>query len=162
MKLREKYWQEFFIIGIIFKSFTGLVETCSGLVLLLMRPETLSRVLLRLSGGGQIKDFDDFLLAYPYQYLQHLTTGVKIFAGLYILAHGLINLLLVLGLIKEKLWAYLVAVGVLGSFMLYQLYRIAYTQSVLLEILTVLDALFVIVIWHEYKYQIKRLGKSPI
>jgi uncharacterized membrane protein len=119
MKLREKYWQEFFIIGIIFKSFTGLVETCSGLVLLLMRPETLSRVLLRLSGGGQIKDFDDFLLAYPYQYLQHLTTGVKIFAGLYILAHGLINLLLVLGLIKEKLWAYLVAVGVLGSFMLY-------------------------------------------
>ena len=118
--------------------------------------------MLRLSGGGQIKDFDDFLLAYPYQYLQHLTTGVKIFAGLYILAHGLINLLLVLGLIKEKLWAYLVAVGVLGSFMLYQLYRIAYTQSVLLEILTVLDALFVIVIWHEYKYQIKRLGKSPI
>ncbi|MDR3643326.1 MAG: DUF2127 domain-containing protein [Candidatus Doudnabacteria bacterium] len=162
MKLREKYWHEFFIIGIIIKSFTGLVETCSGLVLLSIKPQTLSLILLRLSGGGKITDADDFLLAYPYQYMQHLTPGIKVFAGLYILAHGLINLLLVMGLIKEKLWAYLVAIGVLSSFMLYQLYRIAYTQSPLLEALTVLDAFFVIVLWHEYKYQVKRLGKNPL
>ena len=162
MKLREKYWHEFFVIGIVIKSFTGLVETLSGLVLLFMRPVMLSQILLRISGGGQIKDADDFLLSYAYQYLQHLTTGVKISPGLYILAHGLINLLLVLGLIKEKLWAYLLAIGVLGSFILYQLYRIAFNHSPLLEVLTVLDVLFVIVIWHEYKYQVRRLGKTAL
>lgn len=159
MRLRKKYWHEFFIIGIIIKSLTGLVETLSGFVLLLISPGLLINILGRLSHGGQIVDADDLLLGYAYQYLQHLTVANKIFAGLYILFHGIINLLLVLGLIKEKLWAYLIAVGVLSSFILYQLFRIALAHSPLLETLTVLDFLFVIVIWHEYNYQIRRLAK---
>ena len=159
LKLREKYWRDFFVVGIIFKTMTGLAETVSGLVLLVIRPETLAKILMRLSGGGQPQDADDWILFYAYDFLEHLTTGTKIFAGLYILLHGVINLVLALGLIKEKLWAYLVAIGVLVSFMLYQISRIAFNHSIFLTVLTCLDALFVVVIWHEYRYQVKRLSK---
>ena len=54
MRLRKKYWHEFFIIGIVIKSLTGLVETLSGFVLLLISPGLLINILGRLSHGGQI------------------------------------------------------------------------------------------------------------
>ncbi len=159
MKLKEKYWHEFFIISICIKTLTGLVETASGFLLVYLSPAVLTGILSRLSRGEQLEDPRDFFLVYAHQYLNHLTVGIKNFAGLYILAHGIINLLLVLGLVKEKTWAYLVAIGVLCSFMLYQIFRIAVNHSLLLSLLTIFDALFVIVIWHEYNYLTRKLGR---
>jgi uncharacterized membrane protein len=159
MRLKEKYWHEFFIISICIKTLTGLVETVSGFLLVYLSPSALTVILNRLSRGEQLEDPQDFFLAYAHQYLNHLTAGTKDFAGLYILAHGIINLLLVLGLIKEKTWAYLVAIGVLCSFMLYQIFRIALDHSLLLSALTIFDAVFVIIIWHEYNYLTRKLAK---
>jgi uncharacterized membrane protein len=139
------------------KTLTGLVETASGFLLVYLSPVVLTNILNRISRGEQLEDPKDFFLAYAHQYLQHLTAGTKDFAGLYILAHGIINLLLVLGLIKEKTWAYLVAIGVLCSFMLYQIFRIAMNHSLLLSALTIFDAFFVIIIWHEYNYLTRKL-----
>lgn len=158
MGLKEKYWHEFFIISICIKTLTGLVETASGFLILLLSPAGLMAVLNRLSRGELAEDPKDFFLAYAHQYISHISSGTQVFAGLYILAHGLINLVLVIGLIKEKLWAYLVAIGVLISFMLFQLFRIAVSHSLPLTALTVFDAVFVVIIWHEYKYQLRRLG----
>ena len=157
MRLKEKYWHEFFIISMCIKTLTGLVETASGFLLVYLSPVVLTNILNRISRGEQLEDPKDFFLAYAHQYLQHLTAGTKDFAGLYILAHGIINLLLVLGLIKEKTWAYLVAIGVLCSFMLYQIFRIAMNHSLLLSALTIFDAFFVIIIWHEYNYLTRKL-----
>lgn len=157
MKLKEKYWHEFFIISMCIKTLTGLVETVSGFLLLWISPLDLAGILNRFSRGETLEDPGDFFLAYSHQYLQHLTAATKDFAGLYILAHGLINLFLVLGLIKEKTWAYLVAIGVLISFMMYQLFRIAMNHSVPLSVLTVFDAFFVVIIWHEYNYLTRKL-----
>jgi uncharacterized membrane protein len=159
MKLKEKYWHEFFIISMCIKTLTGLVETASGFLLLFLSPAALASMLNRLSRGEQLEDPKDFFLVYAHQYLQHLSALTKNFAGAYILSHGIINLLLVLGLIKEKTWAYLIAIGVLCSFMLYQIFRVAMNHSLLLSALTIFDALFVVVIWHEYNYLIKKLGK---
>jgi uncharacterized membrane protein len=101
-------------------------------------------------------------MAYSHQYVAHLTAGTKIFAGLYILAHGLINLFLVWGLVKQKPTAYLVAVGVLLAFIFYQVFRIAFHHSLLLATLTVFDALFVVLIMHEYNRLIKKLGLKAL
>jgi uncharacterized membrane protein len=160
MKLKEKYWHEFFVISIGIKTLTGLVETVSGFLLLWISPLALNGILNRFSRGEQLEDPKDFFLFYAHQYLQHLSTGTKVFAGLYILAHGLMNLVLVIGLIKEKTWAYLVAIGVLCSFMLYQIFRVAMNHSIPLTVLTVFDAFFVVIIWHEYNYLTRKLAKK--
>jgi len=159
MKLKEKYWHEFFIVSICIKTLTGLAETASGFLLVFLSPAGLAAILNRLSRGEQLEIPQDYFFVYAHQYLNHLTMGTKDFAGLYILSHGIINLVLVTGLIKEKTWAYLVAIGVLISFMTYQLFRIALNHSLLLSVLTVFDAFFVVIIWHEYNYLTKKLAK---
>ncbi len=158
MKLSEKYWHDFFFIGVCVKSLTGLIETTSGLLLLFVQSAILRSFLIRVSRGEFSKDPTDFFFDYSYRYIQHLTVETRIFAGFYILAHGLINLCLVWGLWKQKLQAYLIAIGVLLSFIVYQIYRIAMNHSLFLEILTALDILFVITIIHEYNYKVKISG----
>jgi uncharacterized membrane protein len=160
MKLKEKYWHEFFIVSICIKTLTGLTETVSGFLLLWMSPAGLALILNRLSRGDRLEGFADFFLDYAHQYLHVITSSTKIFAGLYILSHGLINLVLVAGLIKEKTWAYLVAIGALISFMSYQLIRVAMNHSVPLAILTGFDVFFVIILWHEYNYLTRKQRKA--
>jgi uncharacterized membrane protein len=158
-EIKEKYWHETFIVAIVIKTFTGLLETASGLLLLFINPPALDSVFARLARGELTEVPQDYFISYSHQYIQHLTAGTKDFAGLYILAHGLINLLLVLGLIKEKTAAYLVGIGVLLSFMLYQIYRASYTHSLALVLLTIFDCFFVVLIWHEYNYLTRKLKK---
>jgi uncharacterized membrane protein len=160
MKLKEKYWHEFFVISICIKTLTGLVETVSGVVLLYMSPAAIMAVFEKLTRNEQLEDPRDFFLAYVHQYMHNINSATQIFAGLYILSHGLINLVLVAGLIKEKTWAYLIAIGVLISFMSYQLFKVAVNHSLPLAVLTVFDPFFVIIIWHEYNYLTRKLTGS--
>ncbi len=157
----EKYWHKTFVITICIKCLTGITETVSGILLLFIQPTTLAHILARFSRSEQLEDPQDFFLDFAYQYIHRLNTSTKDFAGLYILAHGLINLFLVLGLIREKAWAYLIAIGVLGSFMLYQVFRIAMHpfSSPLLVVLTIFDTFFIVLIIHEYRYLTRKLAK---
>ena len=59
--------------------------------------------------------------------------------------------MLVIGLLKNKLWAYPASLIALGLFVLYQLYRFSYTHGAGLIVLTVFDLLVMSLIWHEYR-----------
>ena len=61
------------------------------------------------------------------------------------------KLLLVIGLLRGKLWSYPASLVVLGLFIAYQLYRFSYTQGIGLIVLTVFDVFVMGLIWHEYK-----------
>jgi uncharacterized membrane protein len=75
----------------------------------------------------------------------------KDFYAFYLLSHGLIKLLLVIGLLRGKLWSYPASLAALGAFMVYQVYRYSYTHSPGLLVLTVFDAIVVWLIWQEWK-----------
>lgn len=153
--LSEKYWHDLFEAGVFIKACTGVIEIISGFLLLTIKAQTLGRVLGRYA-QGEIDDIQDFFLNYAYQYVRHLTVATKNFAGIWILGHGLINFFLVFGLWKKRPWAYLVAIGVLVSFVFYQIFRVIRHHSILLEVLTIIDILFAFVIWHEYNYITKK------
>lgn len=75
----------------------------------------------------------------------------KEFYAFYLLSHGLIKLLLVVGLLRGKLWSYPASLVALGAFMVYQVYRWSYTHSPGLLVLTVFDAVVMVLIWHEWR-----------
>jgi len=152
----EKYWHGTFTVSVLIKAFDGLVEVSSGLLLMLVSPQTLQNILMKISRGEMTEDPQDLFFRYANEYLRHLTTGTKNFAGFYILAHGLLNVILIVGLWKQKAAAYLLAIGVITSFILFQIYRIALHRSLFLEILTVFDALFITLVYHEYKVLVKK------
>ena len=60
------------------------------------------------------------------------------------ISHGSIKLWLVVGLWRSKLAYYPAAIALFGLFILYQLYRYSFMQSLLLLRITIVD---VIVIW---------------
>jgi uncharacterized membrane protein len=68
-----------------------------------------------------------------------------------------VKLILVAGLLRNRPWAYPASLVVLGLFIAYQLYRLSFAFSVGLVLLTVFDAVIIVLIWHEYRLVLKHL-----
>jgi uncharacterized membrane protein len=66
-------------------------------------------------------------------------------------SHGVVKLALVVGLLRNKLWAYPASLIALGLFIVYQLYRYSYTHGIGLIVLTAFDVFVMWLIWHEYR-----------
>lgn len=70
-----------------------------------------------------VEDPHDFVASYLVDWAEHFSMGTKSFYAYYLLSHGAVKLLLVVGLMKEKSWAYPVSLAVMALFIIYQLYR---------------------------------------
>jgi uncharacterized membrane protein len=112
-----------FAVGLVAKGLNGLVEILGGLTLLLFSPDQLTRWLARLAQGELAEDPHDFIATR----LLHWTTSTPLtdvgvrFAGVYLLSHGAVKVLLVLAVLRERLWAYPWMLGFLVAFIGYQL-----------------------------------------
>lgn len=91
--------------------------------------------------------------------VQHLPTNSKVFVALYILAHGILNIFLSIQLYREKVWAYRATLIIMTIFIIYQFIRIYTHHSLILLTLTAIDLLFMVLLWHEYKYKVKISNK---
>lgn len=69
------------------------------------------------------------------------------------------KLALVIGLLRNRMWAYPVSLIVMSLFIVYQLYRYSYTHSAALIALSIFDVVVIGLIWHEYRL-VRRLGFS--
>lgn len=73
-----------------------------------------------------------------------------LFGAVYLFVYGLVIIVLVIALLRNKLWAYPWMIAVLLAFIGYQLYQILLSPTVGLLALTVFDALIAVLAWHEY------------
>lgn len=155
----DKNLHRLFLISLVIKAFDGFTEILAALALLIFSTTTLDNLFVRLAWGELLEDPKDALVNYLQQMFEHLSLSTQKFAGLYILAHGLLNMFLVIGIYKEKLWVYWVAIACISMFIVYQLYRLSHAFSPFLVGLTLFDALFIFLTWHEYKFHKARLYK---
>jgi len=79
------------------------------------------------------------------------------FYAFYLVTHGLLKLAVVVGLLREKLWAYPACFVVFTAFIVYQLYRYSYTHDLGLILLSILDAFVILLAIHEYRLLRKHL-----
>jgi uncharacterized membrane protein len=77
-----------------------------------------------------------------------------LFGAVYLLAHGVVKVILVTALLKNQLWAYPWMIGFLGIFIVYQLYRLSFRPSVGLTALTIFDAVIAWLTYREYRKQL--------
>ena len=148
-------WQQLyhraFDVGIVLKALDGLVELVAGGLLLLTTHPALLGIAHWLTRSELIEDPDDFLANHLLQLTQKLPINSWHFAGAYLLGHGLVKLGLVLGLWRGVRWAYPTAMAFLTAFIAYQCYRWLHHASLFLALLTLLDAVIVLLIgieWH--------------
>jgi len=148
---KGKWFHLAFKIGVILKGLDGILEMVSGVALLVTSQTAIRDLIGRLTRGEFLEDPNDFIANHLVDFFNQLSISTQHFAALYLLAYGVVKTGLTLGLFFEKLWAFPVALILLGLFILYQIYRFSETHSIALALLTLLDVVIVILIWLEYR-----------
>lgn len=138
-------------IGILIKGFDGLVELIAGLFLLIVRPETIGHLTHLITQAELNEDPHSIVATHILHYGETLAKGHNIFAILFLLTHGLTKVVLVVCLLRAKLWAYPFALITLGIFILYQLYELSTKPTFGMAFLTVLDAVIIWLVWREWQ-----------
>lgn len=149
-----------FEIGIILKGLDGAAETIGGLLLLVVSPAQINRIVARLTQHELSEDPHDWIAGHLLRYTHGLTGAAVTFAAIYLLAHGLVKVVLVAALLREQRWAYPSIIVVLLAFIGYQLYRIALRPSAGLIALTVFDAAVTALTWREWR-KVRHTPRPP-
>jgi uncharacterized membrane protein len=153
----ERTLRRLFIVTLWAKAAFAAIDVLAGIATWFVSREILLRLVVALTHGELAEDRRDVVANYLLHAAQHLSIGAKTFGAIYLLAHGVIKLWLVIGLLRERLWYYPVAIGVFLAFIGYQMYRYALASSLLLLGLTVLDVVVIALTWHEWRYLRRRL-----
>jgi len=139
--------------SIILKGFHAIIEIISGLFIFFISQNFIIQTVIRITHDEISEDSKDFIANYLIHAAQNFSISPKHFISFYLLSHGIIKGILVLNLLKKKLWAYPASIFVFGFFVIYQMFRYTNTHSVWLIIFTIFDLLVIWLIWHEYKIQ---------
>ena len=141
-----------FKIGILIKGLDGLLELVGGSALLLTSRPAIRHAVALLTRQELLEDPHDVVANYLLHLSQHLSLGTQNFAGIYLLAHGLVKIAMVAGLLRGLRWSYPVAVALMTAFIGYQGYRLFHQPSPLLGLLTVIDVTVTALIVREWRH----------
>jgi uncharacterized membrane protein len=142
-----------FKVSITLKGIDGLLEIAGGLSVLWADPRAINSVVVALTQHELSKNPNDFIANRLLRASEHLVYGGNHFAAYYLLSHGLVKAALVVALFYNKIWAYPSMISLMGFFVVYQLYRISFTHSLGLGVLTLFDVLIICLTWREYRKQ---------
>lgn len=150
-----------FQVGLLLKGLDGLLETLGGVLLLVISPDQISHWAERLTQGELSKDPHDFIANHVLDTAHHLSGASLAFGAAYLLSHGLVKLILVEEVWRDRMWAYIGLIVVTSLFVVYQLYRIFLVKfSFSLSLLTVFDFIIIFLTTVEYRRQIARKAQT--
>jgi uncharacterized membrane protein len=156
--MQEKSIHRIFVVSVLFKGIHALIEIIGGFALYWVSTETIVSAINRWSYDELIEDKHDWIANQLLDFARHFSVAEHNFYAVYLLSHGLIKTILVIGLLREKLWAYPASFAVFGGFIAYQLYRYSYTHDVGLILLSIFDAFVIYLAVHEYRLLRKHLA----
>lgn len=144
-----------FQIGLYLKAAHSVLEILGGLALAVVNQEEILRLAHRLTRAEIFEDPRDWIANYILQSAQNLSVDKKFAAALFLLSHGIIKLFLIVAVLRRKHWAYPAFMIALGLLIAYQSYRLSHIFSPGLFALTILDAIVLVLAWHEYRFALK-------
>lgn len=140
-----------FEVAILLKGLHAALEIVSGVLLSFLKPNILTRWIYLLTRKELAEDPRDFVANLIVRMGGHYTTGAQHFGILYLVSHGIVNLVIVLLLWRRKMWAYPLAVVALLLFIAYQGVRWTHTHSTALILFTVIDLIIIWLTLSEYR-----------
>jgi uncharacterized membrane protein len=132
-----------FRISVTLKGVDGALEILGGVILLVVSPSSIASLTRTLTQHELSQDPHDYIASHVLHAATSLTHGTTTYAGIYLLAHGFAKVGVVVAVLRDVLWAYPAMIGLLGVFIVYQLYRLYYDVTVGLTLLTIFDAFVV-------------------
>lgn len=154
----EKEIYRLFEIGVLLKGIEGILELIGGVSFFFSSADYLNRIVSALTQNELSAEPNDYLTNLAVNWFHHLTAGAIHFVAFFLIINGIINVTLVYGITRKKMWAYQGAIAVLILFVIFQAYRLFYAQSWFLVLATAYDAALAGLISHEYK----RISKKKL
>lgn len=149
-----------FRITLYLKGLDGLMETAGGILLLIINPTQIDRLAQWLTHDELSEDPHDFIATHILKSAHHITGATLTFGAIYLLAHGLVKIVLVYEVIRDHLWAYQALIGVTVLFVIYQCYRMAVKFTIGMLLLTLFDLLVIYLTQNEYRKHKRRLQRA--
>lgn len=140
-----------FRTSLVLKGLDGVLELVGGVLLLLVSPNQINSVVRFLTQHELSEDPHDFVATHLVNATSNLTTAATLFGAIYLLLHGLVKVILVVAVLRDRLWAFPWMIGFLIVFIGYQIYQISVTFSIGLILLTAFDAFIVWLTVIEYR-----------
>jgi uncharacterized membrane protein len=149
-------------IGVIIKGIDGAFELVGGL-LLWFAPQLFHAVLhpIAMALGASPHPFLNGVGSIAGHLDHQLMTGAPVFVIAFLIAHGVVKLVLVYCLLREYLWVYPYALAVLGLFAIYQAYALIHTPTVPLAFFMALDLVIIWLVWREWRVLRLRAAARP-
>ena len=149
--MKERTIHQIFEVSVLLKGAHALIECVGGILLAFISTSTIASLVKKLTQEELIEDPHDLVATSLRNFAQNFSVSTQHFYAFYLLSHGIVKLFLVIGLLRNKLWAYPASLAALGLFIIYQLYRYSYTHGIGLIVLTIFDVGVIVLIWHEYQ-----------
>jgi uncharacterized membrane protein len=143
---------------LLFKALLSVLEILGGVLGFVLSQHEIVNLVTELTQEKLSRDPDDRIAEYLMQAAANLSLSSQRFAALYLLSHGIVKTVLIVGLLRERLAYYPVSIVAFGLFVAYQLFRYHTTHSIWLLILTVIDIAVIAMTVQEYRYLRGRVG----
>lgn len=140
-----------FRISLYLKALNGLLEIAGGIILLIISPQFIDRWAQRLTQGELSQDPKDFFANHILKTAHSLKGASLTYGAIYLLSHGIAKLVLIIQVLRDRLWAYPALMVLLGLFVVYQTYQMIEKFSVGLLLLSIFDLIIIYLTAIEYK-----------
>ena len=140
-----------FRVSLILKGLDGVLELIGGVLLLLVTPAQINDLVRFLTQHELAQDPRDFVANALVHLAANLSGPASLFGAVYLLLHGVVKIVLVWAVLREKLWAYPWMIAFLLVFIVYQVYRISVEFTWGMVLLTAFDIFIVWITWREYR-----------
>ncbi len=147
----HKTLDRFFYVSIWLKGLNAALEIVGGIGLYLATPDFIMHVVAVATQHEIAQDPNDLVANALLNAVRKISVSSEHFAALYFLSHGVVKIFLVIGLLRDRRWAYPAALAVFGAFIVYQVYRFTLPHGLGLVALTVFDLVVMWLIWREYR-----------
>lgn len=150
-----------FRISLLLKGTFSVLEMVGGGVAYFISHNAIVAIITEITQQTLTLDPDDFIAQHLAKAAVNLSLSTQHFAALYLLSHGILKTLLIVGLYRERLRYYPLSIVLFAGFTAYQLFRFHVTHSIWLLVLSAFDGLIIGLTLQEYRYLRRRLNVRP-
>jgi len=156
MRALSGFWHKCFLISILLKGINGVLEILGGILLLIIRGQSIVNFVevasfVEIITEGEVIQVPKNLASNFLLNLAYSVALNKYFTIIFLLSHGIIKLFLIICLLKRKLWSYPLAILVFVLFIVYQTYQYYLSPSSLMILLNIFDVFVILVTYIEYR-----------
>jgi len=140
-----------FRIGMQWRIAYGFCRIILAAILLDLIGWNSSDIFVALMRHEIIEDPNDFLFSLASSFFLHFSFTITYFLPAYLFFWGIVDIFLSTQVLRKKLWAFPISITLIILFVLYEIYRISHTHSLILGCIILIDIALIVLIGKEYR-----------